>query len=150
MPPVSGASGKTSNSQSFTLLDASKAKVTDYMGRVLILDFWATYCPPCLEETPHLQALHQKYQPQGLEIIGLNVGGEDDRSLIPGFTQKFGVSYPIGIPEPEMIALYMQDDDRIPQTFVFDRNGKLVQHFIGFNDSVKAEMEKVVQKALAE
>jgi hypothetical protein len=44
----------------------------------------------------------------------------------------------------------MQGDDRIPQTFVFDRNGKLVKHFIGFNDSIKAEMEQVIQKALAE
>jgi thiol-disulfide isomerase/thioredoxin len=150
LPTVTGASGNTANAQSFTLLDDSKAKVTDYLGKVLILDFWATYCPPCLEETPHLQALHQKYAPQGLEVVGLNVGGPDDRELIPEFMQKFGVSYKNGIPEQEMTGFYMQGDDRIPQTFLFDRNGKLLKHFVGFNDSIKAEMETTIQKALAE
>ena len=79
-------------------------KVSDLKGKALILDFWATYCEPCRREIPHLNSLLAKYGKENLEIVGLNVGGEDDLPEIPGFLKKTKVDYPIAFPPIEFTA----------------------------------------------
>jgi thiol-disulfide isomerase/thioredoxin len=134
----------------FTLLDNRRTKLADYAGQVVVLDFYATWCPPCREETPHLVQLQRRYGSQGLRVIGLNVGGPEDRDKVPGFIEEYGIQYTLGFPDAGMTDLYLSDDDRIPQAFVFDRKGQLVKRFISYDDSVPAEMESVIKKALAE
>ena len=149
MPPTTSASGDASvNAQSFTLMDDRQVKLSDYQGKVVVLDFWATYCPPCLEEVPHLDALQRRFGPQGLQVIGLNVGGPDDRPKIPEFVERLKINYPLGFPEPEMTDLYMGGDSRIPQTIVFDRKGRVVKHFVGYDPSVSQELERTIQEAV--
>lgn len=147
MPP---ASNNTEAQQSFTLLDNRRAKLSDYTGQVVLLDFWATYCPPCLTETPRLVQLHQLYGQRGLTIIGLNVGGPDDKPKVADFVQQFKIPYALGYPDSEMQALFMSADDRIPQTYIFDRRGHLIKHFIGYDDTVRTELEEIIKKSLAE
>jgi thiol-disulfide isomerase/thioredoxin len=124
-------------------------KLSDYLGQVVVLDFYATWCAPCREETPHLVALQKRYAPQGLHVVGLNVGGPDDRDEVVGFAQEFGIPYPLGFPDAEFTDLYLSDNDSIPQAFVFDRRGHLTKRFIGYDDTIPAELERVVQSALA-
>src|SRR5881227_1601915 len=102
MPPVTTASNSSStvSAQNFTLLNDQPAKLSDYLGKVVVLDFWATFCPPCRDEAPHLDALQKRYGNQGLLVIGLNVGGPDDRPLIPEFTDKLKLKYTFGFPDP--------------------------------------------------
>src|SRR5688572_30081049 len=64
---------------SWTGFEGTVQKLKDHRGKVVILDFWATYCPPCIEEIPHLMELQAKYGAENLVIVGLHVGGEDDR-----------------------------------------------------------------------
>src|SRR2546430_10159375 len=144
MPPVSTASSSssTASAQNFTLLNDQPAKLSDYLGKVVVLDFWATFCPPCRDEAPHLDALQKRYGNQGLLVIGLNVGGPDDRPLIADFAKGLNLKYTLGYPDPEMTDLYMGNDDRIPQTLVFDRKGRIVEHFVGYDQDVSAELER--------
>jgi thiol-disulfide isomerase/thioredoxin len=149
MPPVTTASSNGATSaQNFTLLNDQPAKLSDYLGKVVVLDFWATFCPPCRDEAPHLDALQKRYGNQGLLVIGLNVGGPDDRPLIPDFAKGLNLKYTLGFPAPEMTDLYMGNDDRIPQTLVFDRKGRIVEHFVGYDNDVSAELERAIQKAV--
>jgi thiol-disulfide isomerase/thioredoxin len=156
MPPTNtramSAHGDASASggHGFTLLDNRRTKLADYAGQVVVLDFYATWCPPCRQETPHLVQLQRRYGSQGLRVIGLNVGGPDDRDKVPGFIEEYGIQYTLGFPDAGMTDLYLSDDDSIPQAFVFDRKGQLVKRFISYDDSVPAEMESVIKKALAE
>ena len=143
MPPVSANVG-------WTLLDEKRKKLSDYQGKVVILDFWATYCAPCVEGVPHLVALQNQYGKDGLSVIGLNVGGSEDRPKIADFVNQFHVQYDIAIPDSELIDLYMQGDDRIPQTFVLDRQGRIVGSWLGFNKEVGAQIEETVKKAIQE
>jgi thiol-disulfide isomerase/thioredoxin len=124
-------------------------RLADYAGSVVVLDFYATWCPPCREETPHLVELHKRYGAQGLRIIGLNVGGDDDRAKVPGFVNEYGIPYELGFPDREMASFYLSDDDSIPQAFIFDRKGNLVKRFISFGPAVPAEMERVIKAQLA-
>jgi thiol-disulfide isomerase/thioredoxin len=148
--PVATGHSSALKNQSFTTQDDRRLQLTQYLGQVVVLDFWATYCPPCLQEVPHLDSMQKKFGPKGLQVIGLNVGGPDDRDKVPRFAKQYSVSYTLAYPEPEMTSFYLQDNDAIPQTFVFDRKGRMLKHFVGFDDSVRAGIESAVQQALSE
>jgi thiol-disulfide isomerase/thioredoxin len=124
-------------------------KLSDYKGRVVVLDFYATWCEPCRAETPRLVQLHQDFGAKGLQVIGLNVGGDEDRAQVPAFAKEFGIEYPLGFPDDNLVNQYLTDNQNIPQAFVFDRNGDLVKRFIGYSSTSGAELERVVKGALA-
>lgn len=123
-------------------------KLADYRGHVVVLDFYATWCPPCREEVPHLVALQKRFGPEGLHVIGLNVGGPEDRAEIPAFVRDYKIQYELGFPADEMSELYFSDNDTIPQTYVFDRQGRLLKRFIGYDEDMPAMLEKIVRQAL--
>jgi thiol-disulfide isomerase/thioredoxin len=148
-PTDTSTGGEGSSAYGWMTSGARRMKLSDYMGQVVVLDFYATWCPPCREETPHLVALQKRYAPQGLHVVGLNVGGPGDRDEVAGFAQEFGIQYPLGFPDAEFTNTYLSDDASIPQAFVFDRRGHLARRFIGYDDTIPAELERVVQSALA-
>lgn len=130
------------------MLDGRRAAISDYIGQVVVLDFYATWCPPCREQVPHLVEMQRRYAGQGLNIVGLNVGGPEDRFAVPKFVEEFGIQYSLGFPDNDMAELFMSDNNAIPQTFVFDRSGLLIKRFIGYDPSMSAELERIVQTAL--
>ena len=146
MPPTASTSA---SEYGFTLLDGSRAKMSDYLGKVVVLDFWATYCAPCREEIPQLIELQRRYRQQGLNIIGLNVGGADDRPKVPEFVRAYRIQYTLAYPDTELVNLYLGNNDVIPQTIVFDRKGRLVKHFVGYDQTLPAELERAIQNSLA-
>jgi cytochrome c biogenesis protein CcmG/thiol:disulfide interchange protein DsbE len=121
-------------------------KMGEYKGKVVVLDFWATYCPPCLEEIPHLVQLQNNNA--DLRVIGLHVGGEEDRPKVPAFVEKLKINYTLAYPEDTLSSALMGAESAIPQTFVFDRDGKLVKKFVGFNRQIKSELDTAIQEAL--
>lgn len=124
-------------------------KISDYRGKVVVLDFWATYCPPCLEEIPHLVNLQNKYREQNFEVIGLHVGGEEDLPRVPAFIEKLKMNYVLAFPEDKLTNVLFGGQTAIPQTFVVDRNGNLVEKFVGYDLKVKNRLEKAIEKSLS-
>jgi len=133
----------------FAVANNQAAKLSDYKGKVVVLDFYATWCEPCRAETPRLVQLQKDYGASGLQVIGLNVGGDDDRDQVPAFAKEFGIEYPLGFPDDNLVDQYLTDNQSIPQAFVFDRNGDLVKRFIGYSAKSDAEFVGVVQAAVA-
>ncbi len=123
-------------------------KLSDYRGKVVVLDFWATYCPPCLEEIPHLNELQTKYGAENLQIVGLHAGDEEDRVRVPAFAERLKINYLLATPEAELTRFIFASEDTIPQTAVFDRNGKLIGKFVGFDLKIKNDLDKAVEEAL--
>lgn len=144
MPPVKPANADVG----WMIANTQHVRLADSKNKVVILDFYATWCEPCRESIPHLVALHRRYAGQGLEIVGLNVGGEDDYDKVPGFAREFQIPYQLGIPDPELEELYLADDGAIPQTFILNRNGVVVKHFVGYDESLVEELNKAVQSSL--
>ncbi|HVS20545.1 MAG TPA: redoxin domain-containing protein [Pyrinomonadaceae bacterium] len=134
----------------WSLANNQRAKLSDYRGKVVVLDFYATWCEPCRAETPHLVNMQKQYEPQGLQVVGLNVGGEDDRGEVPKYAKEFGIQYPLGFPDDEFADHYLSDNQNIPQAFVFDRSGRLVKRFVGYNEEGGRELERVVQVSLSQ
>jgi len=146
---ISNSCAKRSAAAGSWNVGRNQAKLSDYKGKVVLLDFYATWCEPCRAETPRLVQLQTDYGPSGLQVIGLNVGGDDDRAQVPAFAKEFGIEYPLGFPDDDLIDQYLTDNQNIPQAFVFDRNGDLVKRFIGYSSTSSAELERIVKGAVA-
>jgi thiol-disulfide isomerase/thioredoxin len=130
----------------WVLNDGKRETLADYKGKVLVLDFYATWCAPCRESIPRLMLLEQRYRPKGLVVVGLNVGGPDDRIKVADFARELGIEYSLGFPDKTLTDLFLSDDQTIPQTFVFGREGQLVNRFIGYQESIATELEKSIEK----
>jgi thiol-disulfide isomerase/thioredoxin len=144
MPPLNG---KSLESMGWNLADGTRNAFAEFKGKVLILDFYATWCEPCRNSIPHLVGLQHRYQDE-VRVIGLNVGGPGDTALVPEFAKEFKIQYPLGLPDEDLVSLLMADSDAIPQTFVFDRKGQLLRRFVGFGDQTGAEIDQAVEDAL--
>jgi thiol-disulfide isomerase/thioredoxin len=143
-----GAPSKPVADMSWTNLDGSRQRIADHPNKVLILDLWATYCEPCRDEIPHLNSLQAKYGADRLQVVGLNVGGDEDRPKIKPFLDELKASYPAAIPEDALVAYISGSDDRIPQTAVFDKQGQLVLRVIGFDSTVRDQIDRAVATAI--
>ena len=126
-----------------------RARLLDYRGKVLVLDFYATWCEPCRQSIPRLNGLQQQYGPAGLQVVGLNVGGPDDRIKVNAFAQEMNIQYPLGFPDKSLTDLFLSDDQTIPQTFIFGRDGALLKRFVGYDGTTSAELETVMRTELA-
>ncbi len=144
MPPLGGSL----NTLGWTDDGGNRSVFSDFRGKVLVLDFYATWCGPCRWSIPHLVGLQEKFGDQGLQVIGLNVGGPDDPPKVPAFAKEFGIQYPLAIPDDDLVIFLMGDNNAIPQTFVFDRQGKLVERLTGFGQGSGAIIDEAVAAAL--
>jgi cytochrome c biogenesis protein CcmG/thiol:disulfide interchange protein DsbE len=146
MPPANA--GASLNNMGWSDGDGKRTLFSEYKGKVLILDFYATWCQPCRNSVPHLIGLQKKYEDQGLRVVGLNVGGPGDEQLVPGFAKELGIQYPLATPDEELVTFLLAYSDAIPQTFIFDRRGLLVDRLIGFGDSSGEKIDRAVESAL--
>jgi thiol-disulfide isomerase/thioredoxin len=133
---------------SWTNFDGKIQKVKDLEGKVVLLDFWATYCPPCIEEIPHLMELQARYG-SDLQIVGLHVGGDEDKPKVPEFVERLKITYPLAYPEDALTAYVFGQQTAIPQTAVFDRSGKLVKKIAGFDATIKIELDQAIAEAIS-
>jgi thiol-disulfide isomerase/thioredoxin len=145
MPPIEVSS---INNMGWTASDGKHSVFSEYKGKVLILDYYATWCNPCRKSVPHLIELQKKHGAEGLQVIGLNVGGPEDLEKVPDFARELGIQYPLAVPDDELVEFMLSDDSRIPQTFVFDREGMLVERVTGFSPAVGAQIDSAVENAL--
>lgn len=125
-------------------------KLSDYAGKVLVLNLWATWCGPCRQETPELVKLYKEFRSQGVEVVGLST--ENPNSSVGDvrqFVDDFNVNYRIGWATPEVAVTLMQGRDAIPQSFIIARNGRVVKRFVGFNlTATPAQIRAAIQEAL--
>ena len=132
--------------------DGRTIKLSDYRGKVLVMDFWATWCPPCRQETPQLARLVKENRERGVEVIGMHIDdrGRSSPEDIRKFIDHYGVTYTIGLATDEMFTSYLgTDEDTIPQTLVFGRDGRLIKHLIGYGPAHGKELDEAVNQALA-
>ena len=125
-------------------------KLSNYAGKVLLVNLWATWCNPCRLETPELVKLHKEFRSQGVEMVGLSTENPDaSAESVRAFVHDFDVDYRIGWATPEVAIALMQGRDAIPQSFVISRNGRVVKRFVGFNPVyTPPQLRAALQEAL--
>jgi len=145
MPPTSG---KSLNDMGWQLADGQRNLFSQYSGSVLILDFYATWCLPCRKSIPQLVGLQDRFKDQGLRVVGLNVGGPNDWPKFPEVSRELKIQYTLAVPDADLSGFLLSDSQQIPQTFIFDRQGRLTKRIVGFSDSDSEVLRTAVESAV--
>lgn len=112
--------------------------LADYQGEVVLINIWATWCPPCVREIPRLVRLHEQFQAQGFAVLGVNTAWQDERSDVERFVQSQGISYPVLFDvEGEVSQSY--SGRLLPTSYLVDRDGKIVNTYVGEVDEAQLE-----------
>jgi peroxiredoxin len=133
----------------FTLpsVDGKTITLSQLRGKVVLLDFWATWCAPCRSAIPHLNGLYKVYQTRGLEIIGVSLD-TGSRERVRRFATSMGIQYPIIIADDEVLKNY--GISPIPTTYLIDREGYVSSKWVGFSQSlmnkISAETERLLSR----
>lgn len=119
----------------------------DYRGKVLLLDFWASWCVPCRRSFPWMNEMQEKYEAQGLVIVGVNMDAEaaDAEKFLHEFPANFQI---IKDPSGELAKKF--DVIAMPSSYVIDRNGQIVERHLGFKVKRQGEYESLIQSVLAD
>jgi cytochrome c biogenesis protein CcmG, thiol:disulfide interchange protein DsbE len=133
----SSIAGKSAEDINLTLPDGQSTTLAKYQGKVVILNFWATWCPPCVEETPALIQLQQRIASRNGVVLGVSV--DEDESAYRTFLEQHGINYPTSRDATKKSAI---DYGTVmyPETYVIDRHGKILRKIIGPQDWNSPEM----------
>jgi Tol biopolymer transport system component/peroxiredoxin len=137
--------GKTAPHFVLRDLNGKRVSLSSFKGKVVILDFWATWRPPCVVEIPHFIALHNQYKDQGFAMVGISTDRKG-ASVVKAFVRKHRINYPILMADSRVQAAY-GGIKSIPTTFVIDSAGKIYREYIGYRD--KAVFEADIKALLA-
>ncbi len=119
----------------------------NYLGHVLILDFFATWCQPCRQSIPHLVEMNRKYGRQGLQILGLSVD-EDGERVVKAFTDEFRVNYPLALAgNPTTVAFGVRS---VPVMYLIDKKGRVAEIYRGYSGEMARSLEQAIKRLLAE
>ncbi len=139
-------------------LSGNEVSLASYRGKAVMINFWATWCTPCLIETPWLVELRNKYATQGFEVLGVDTQGDDveksdkanwdkDEAAVSKFVTQMKVNYPVLVGGDSISHAYGGLDD-LPTSFFVDRSGKVVAATVGL--SSEGDIEGNIKKALSE
>jgi len=138
---ASAATSTAVPAPAFSLLDleGKRVELAQFKGQVLVIDFWATWCPPCRDAIPELIAMKKKYGPRGFDIVGISMD-ENPARVVPPFIEHYGINYPVVMADAQVPSdfggIY-----GLPTTFIVDRNGNIAQRYIGYVDLKVIEKE---------
>jgi thiol-disulfide isomerase/thioredoxin len=126
-----GAPDKPQTAPEFSLQDLSgkTVRLSDSAGRVRLIDFWATWCPPCREAIPDLNEMHAEYEKDGLSVIGISMDDDADK-LVPPFVEKYRIRYTMLVGNEE-VADAFGGVFGLPTTILVDKNGNVADTWIG-------------------
>jgi thiol-disulfide isomerase/thioredoxin len=130
------------------LITGGDFRLSDLRGKVVVLNFWASWCGPCKTESPHLQAVYQRQKAHGVSFVGIDI--KDEKQAALAFIHDFGVTYPIVYDEPARSALQIGNVPTrgLPTTVVIDKVGRVAAIYTGA--LFEADIEPVVVKLAAE
>lgn len=128
-------------------LDGDTVALADYRGQVLLLNVWATWCPPCRREMPSLQALHEELGPEGLRVVGVSIDGHGSKEAVRDFLAEYGITYTI-LHDPDGRIHDAYQVFGLPTTYLVDRGARLVKRWIGEVDFGAREIREEFERAL--
>ena len=120
--------------------------LADWRGQIVVLNFWATWCPPCRREIPALIELHEAWSDRSVHVVGVAI---DDKSKVVDYVDEIGINYPVLVGETDAIALaraYGNQVGALPYTVVLDRQGSIIERHKG--EITRDEAEAIIRSAL--
>jgi len=143
--PALALANKTAPEFQFQAINTSETiHSRAYQGTVMLVNFWATWCPPCRKEIPSLIKLQNEFHDQGFTVIGISVD-QDGNSGVKKFADKMGINYPVGQGSTE-IAKNFGPIAGIPASFLINRKGDIVKSYPGYatHEQLKKDIEELI------
>jgi peroxiredoxin len=133
----------------FTLrtMDGKNLRLQELRGRVVLVNFWATWCGPCRQEMPHLNRLYDKYKGSGFVMLGVNIDDEPDKAI--GVATKLGLHFPVLLDSEKKVSR-MYDLNTMPSTVVIDRDGRVRYVHRGYRDGYEDNYDKQIRELVKE
>jgi peroxiredoxin len=137
----------TAAAPDFTLrtMNGPNMRLAEQRGRVVMVNFWATWCAPCRQEMPHLNRLYEKYRGAGFVLLGVNV--DDDTGKAAEVAAKLGVTFPVLL-DTEKSVSKLYDVSTMPSTMIIDRDGKVRYVHRGYQVGYEDNYEKQIRELL--
>ena len=128
--------------------DSTSVQLTDFEGRLVLLDFWYMSCYPCVQAIPHLTDIYEKYKDEGLTVLGLNPfdNKEKNRKRLPEFIKYNKLTYPIIFVDKEVTQIY--NVRGYPTFYIVNKNGEILFSQIGFGESMVPKVDSIIQAEL--
>ncbi|MDR2793741.1 MAG: TlpA family protein disulfide reductase [Treponema sp.] len=127
-------------------LNGTQVRLGSLMGKVIFLNFWATWCPPCREEMPSMEALYQRFRNRDIEFLAVDI--QENRNRVSAFMEQFGLTFPALMDVTGRIST-QYGIRSIPTTFIIDRNGNIIASVIGGRDWNTPEVAAALELLLA-
>lgn len=140
-----GAVAVKETAPDFTLKTKSgkNLRLNDFRGKVVMINFWATWCAPCRQELPHMEALYKKYKDRGFVLLGVNI--DNDSVAAKKMAEEFKLTFPVLYDEKQQTSkLYKLK--AMPSTFIVDRGGKVHEVHLGYKPGYEKSYDKTIGK----
>ncbi len=144
--PACQSSADSQKAPDFTLLDLHNktVRLSDFDNKVVMINFFATYCPPCRMEIPDFVKLQKKYEKEGFTVIGITVD-ENPTVMLPSFMERLGMNYPVLQATNKVLQDY-RNVYALPRTFILDREHHIIRDYTGM--VTEGEIEPIIKQAL--
>ena len=154
-PKADGPGPKSSGAKppdfELSTLDGDSVRLSDHLGKdVVLIDFWATFCDPCLAAMPHLEKLYKKHKDKGFVVLGISIDGPDSIAEVKTTVAKLGVSFPILLDqETRVVALY-NPKTSAPFSVLIGRDGGIITKKEGYTTGSSSAVDADVEQALGQ
>lgn len=127
-------------------LDGELVRLSDFQGKVVLLNFWATWCKSCLKEMPSMEQLYQAYRDKGLEIVAVSVDTASPAN-VRAYVEKLGLTYPI-LHDRDSLINRLYNNPGVPSSYLIDKQGKLTYRVLGEYDWMSEQAISTVKGLL--
>jgi len=129
--------------------DGKIVHLSDLKGKVVLIDFWATWCGPCRMTIPHVEAIYNKFKDKGVVVIGVNLDNQANRQKVEQFIKEKGITYLV-ISDPNGAVASQYGATSIPRFFFIDKHGRIAKMVVGYNPNMEQTFSEEIESLLKE
>ncbi len=121
-------------------ITGQKLNLSDLKGKIVLINFWATWCPPCREEMPYFEEIYRRYREKGFTIIAVSVDANEN--FVKDFVKDYDISFPVSMDKEGLSDMFGVSS--LPMSFLYDESGKLIKRKIGAYFSLEEDLKELL------